>query len=96
MNANTNQEPDGGAVEGAMTNLVVPDDLVQQVLDFIEGLQSEDEDVKGHMLSGALKGGFGGTYSATQTTHTGITTFATGATGTDIKWSDTDSVTLPG
>jgi hypothetical protein len=96
MNMSEAEKHDDAAAEDGMTILAIPDEMVQQVLDFVANLQSSDDDVKGHMLSGALSGSYGTVYATTETTHTGITTFATGASGTDLKWSDTDSVTFPG
>lgn len=93
MSTNGDEDHDGSAVAGALITLTVPEDKVQTVLDFVEGLQREQDDVSGFMLSRGMIGSFAGPLSVTQTSHTGITTFQTGADGTDLKWSDTDTIT---
>jgi hypothetical protein len=97
MSANAGEDNDSIGPEGAMTILAVPSEIVQQVIDFVESLEQDDDDVSGYMLSRGLTGNISGAMSVTQNqTHTGITTFQTGAEGTDLKWSDTDTVTFPG
>ncbi len=93
MSTSSDEEYEGSAVAGALITLTVPEDKVQVVLDFVEGLQREQDDVSGYMLSRGMTGGFAAPLSYTATSHTGITTFQTGADGTDLKWSDTDTIT---
>ncbi len=55
----------GESTEGEMTVVTVPANNVQEVLDFVAGLEKEDADVSGHMISGgALAGGLGGGLAA--------------------------------
>jgi len=94
MTPNTDPENGSSLSEGATVVLSVPIDIVDQVLEFIDSLPAEDSDVRGYMISRGM-GSFGGGSSMgfTNTTHTGITTFVTGAEGTDLKWADDDTVT---
>ena len=96
MSANANEGTNSDTPEDAMTVLSIPIDIVDQVLEFAEGLQSEDNDVSGYMISRGLSGVGSPPMANSNPTHTGITTFSTGADGTDLKWSDTDTVTYPG
>ena len=60
MNTDDVERNHGSANEGALASLVIPEDMVDKVLEFVESLQSSDEEVSGYMFSGALTGGFSG------------------------------------
>ena len=89
---NSNEPHEGNDVtKDALTVLTIPENKLDQVLDFVRDLGSSD-DVSGHMHIGMLTGAAAGQMAAKATTHTGITTFDTGTIGTDLTWSDIDSI----
>ncbi len=47
-----------------MTVVTVPENHVQQVLDFVAGLEKEEADVSGHMISRGALGSLGGGLAA--------------------------------
>ncbi len=80
--------------QGGLTVITIPDDKVQAVIGFLAGLEGEEDEVSGHMISGALAG-FGGALSARVTKHrtdTGCVQIKTGV-GVDFNCSDSDTLT---
>lgn len=59
----SNAEPGKSAGE-EMTVITVPESHVQDVLDFVAGLNKEESDVSGHMISGGALGSLGGGLAA--------------------------------
>ncbi|MGA7672934.1 MAG: hypothetical protein WBW04_21130 [Nitrolancea sp.] len=60
----TGQSDSGEPTAGDMTVVTVPANNVQEVLDFVAGLEKEEADVSGHMISGGALGSFGGGLAA--------------------------------
>lgn len=89
-----NKTVGGDASErGDLTVVPIPEDKAQAVLEFIQGLESEDAEVSGHMLSRSLVGGLGA-LSARTTKHrtdTGCVQTTTGV-GVDFNCSDSDTI----
>lgn len=56
----TGQSDSGEPTAGDMTVMTVPESRVQEVLDFVAGLNKEETDVSGHMISRGLAGIGGG------------------------------------
>ena len=76
-----------------LTVVTVPLEHTQAVIDFVAGLESEDSEVSGHMISGGAFGGLGGmTRSIKHRTDTGCVQTKTGV-GVDFNCSDSDTET---
>ena len=54
----------GESTAGEMTVVTVPGNNVQEVLDFVAGLEKEEGDVSGHMISRGALGSLGGGLAA--------------------------------
>jgi hypothetical protein len=79
---------------GGLTVIAIPADKVQEVLTFVESLETDEADVSGHMLSrGAIGGIGGGALGAKMTTTTGCQSTVTGKLGSDLTCYDTDTIT---
>jgi hypothetical protein len=79
--------------EATFTIVPVPEDQVEEVMEFVAGLKNKDTDVSGHMISGGILGGFGGGLSAKQSTQSNcVQTFTKGTTGYDWSCTDTDTI----
>ncbi len=78
--------------ESGLTVVTVPAEHAQAVIDFVAGLENEETDVSGHMISGGMAGGFGGALSAKMTTSTGCSQSVTGKLGYDMTCYDTDTI----
>ena len=79
--------------ESGLTIVTVPAEHAQAVIDFVAGLESEDSEVSGHMISGGAFGGLGGALSARMSTSTGCQQTVTGKLGYDMTCYDTDKIT---
>jgi hypothetical protein len=77
------------AETGGLTVITIPTDKVQQVIDFVEGLEADETDVTGHMIPG---GGFGGGLGAKMSTNTNCLSIQTGRQGLDLECLDTDKI----
>ncbi|HEX3723288.1 MAG TPA: hypothetical protein VHV31_10880 [Nitrolancea sp.] len=75
---------------GKLTVIQIPADKVQQVIEFVEGLDTSESDVTGHMIS--LGGGFGGGLGAKMSTSTNCLSIQTGKQGMDLECLDTDTI----
>jgi len=82
------------AEEPVLTVVTVPTEHTQAVIDFMAGLQSEESEVSGHMISRGALTGFGGamTMGYKNRTDTGCVQTKTGV-GVDFDCSDSDTVT---
>jgi len=78
------------AGKGDLTVIAIPTENAQAVIDFVAGLEGDEADVSGHMLSRGPIGGIGGPLAAKGRTLSGC--WQTGGTfdGTDWSCSDTD------
>jgi hypothetical protein len=84
MDENESQET------GGLTVIEIPADKIQQVIEFVEGLDIDDADVSGHMIS--VGGGFGGGLAAKMSTSTNCLSIQTGRQGLDLECLDTDTI----
>ena len=86
MNENETQET------GGLTVIQIPTDKVQQVIGYLQGLETNETDVTGHMIS---RGGFGGGGGLAEkmSTSTGCQSTVTGRLGNDLTCYDTDTIT---
>ena len=77
--------------DGGLTVIAIPTENAQVVIDFVAGLERNEADVSGHMLSRGPIGGLGGPLAAKGRTLSGC--WQTGGTfdGTDWSCSDTDT-----
>lgn len=75
---------------GSLTVIQIPTDKMQQVIEFVEGLETDETDVTGHMISGG--GGFGGGLGAKMSTSTNCLSIQTGRQGLDLECLDTDTI----
>jgi len=59
--ADNDRNADSGKAAGEeMTVVTVPESHLKEVLDFVAGLDQEDSEVSGHMISGGALGSIGG------------------------------------
>ena len=79
------------AEESGLTVVTVPAEHAQAVIDFVAGLETEETDVSGHMISRGAVGGMGA-LSAKMTTSTGCSQSVTGKLGYDMTCYDTDTI----
>jgi len=79
--------------ESGLTVVTVPAEHAQAVIDFVAGLDIEDSEVSGHMISGGTAVFGGGVLAAKMTTSTGCTQSVTGKLGYDMTCYDTDKIT---
>ena len=90
-NERTGNSDSEESTSGDLTVVTIPVNRVQEVLDFVAGLDQEESDVSGHMISGGALAGIGGnSLLARGRSLSGCT--QTGGTfdGTDWQCSDTD------
>ncbi len=55
-----NKPDQGGDSNEGMTVVTVPTEQAQAVMDFVAGLERDEAEVSGHMISGGALSGFGG------------------------------------
>lgn len=78
------------ATEEEFSVVAVPENLIQQVADYVIKLQEEVSDVSGHMISGLGSIRLGGLSAKAGKTWTGCGSWKTGAQGNDVGCTDTD------
>lgn len=82
-NANTGQE-------ATLAVVAVPEQQIQQVIDFVNSLESDESAVSGHAFSRVSTGMGAGRLAAGAWTGTGCGVYTTGSTGQDYSCADSD------